>query len=63
MVNLAFVLIIVLIIFLLLDGGDDDNDRPHTGVLGDIWQNKNQIFVGVIFLTKNILNLVQRFKI
>ena len=65
-VLVLFGIIVIAGAILVFGGNDDDDDhthRPHTGALGDIWQNKNQIFVSVIFLAKNILNLVQRFKI
>ena len=54
MFDIVLVLFGVIVIAgaILVFGGNDDDDhthRPHTGNMGDLWQNKNQIFVGVIF--------------
>lgn len=40
---------VVLLLLWAVLSDDDDHGRPHTGYLGEDWQNKNQIFVGVIF--------------
>ena len=58
-----FITFVVLIVVSFLIEDDDNHGKPHTGYIGEDWQNKNQIFVFAIFLTKIILNLVQEFKI
>lgn len=44
-----FITFVVLIVVSFLIEDDDNHGKPHTGYIGEDWQNKNQIFVDIIF--------------